>query len=174
MSTPSSTTPDVSAAQAISGGTPGLAPGAVSGAIPGAILDAPAATIAGIGMDLIRVDRIARALERHGDRFAEKILGEQELIKFHARRRRDARRGVLFLATRFAVKEAFSKAIGLGMRMPMAWRRVQTLNAPSGRPILVLAPELQAWYATRFGAAHVSLTDESDMAAAYVIVETRR
>lgn len=166
MSTPSSTTPDVSSA--------GAAPVAAPGSVSGSVAEAPAAAIAGIGMDLIRVDRIARALERHGDRFAEKILGEQELLKFHARRRRDARRGVLFLATRFAVKEAFSKAIGLGMRMPMTWRRVQTLNAPSGRPILVLAPELQAWYATRFGAAHVSLTDESDMAAAYVIVEMRR
>jgi holo-[acyl-carrier protein] synthase len=129
------------------------------------------AAIAGIGMDLIRIDRIERALQRHGDRFAEKILGEQELAKFHARRARDPQRGVRFLATRFAVKEAFSKAIGLGMRMPMSWRRVQTLNAPSGRPILVLAEPLLAWYTPRYGAAHVSLTDEIDMAAAYVIVE---
>ncbi|OZI30330.1 holo-ACP synthase [Bordetella genomosp. 10] len=154
--------------------TPSPSLSALSVPPAGPAAGAPAAAIAGIGMDLIRVDRIARALERHGDRFAEKILGAQEMQKFHARRRRDARRGVLFLATRFAVKEAFSKAIGLGMRMPMAWRRVQTLNAPSGRPVLVLAPELQAWYDERFGAAHVSLTDESDMAAAYVVVETRR
>ncbi|AOB30680.1 ACP synthase [Bordetella sp. H567] len=132
-----------------------------------------ASAIAGIGLDLVRIDRIERALQRHGDRFAEKILGEQELAKFHARRARDPRRGVRFLATRFAVKEAFSKAIGLGMRMPMAWRRVQTLNAPGGRPVLVLSPELQAWYEPRYGAAHVSLTDETDMAAAYVIVERR-
>ncbi|CAM3496450.1 holo-ACP synthase [Bordetella sputigena] len=132
-----------------------------------------ASAIAGIGLDLIRIDRIERALQRHGDRFAEKVLGEQELAKFHARRARDPRRGVRFLATRFAVKEAFSKAIGLGMRMPMAWRRVQTLNAPGGRPVLVLSPELLAWYEPRFGAAHVSLTDETDMAAAYVVVERR-
>lgn len=127
--------------------------------------------IAGIGMDLIRVDRIERALARHGDRFAEKILGLEELQKFHARRLRDPARGVRFLATRFAAKEAFSKAIGLGMRMPMTWTRVQALNAPGGRPVLVLAPALRAWYAERYGAAHVSLTDESDMAAAYVVVE---
>jgi holo-[acyl-carrier protein] synthase len=122
-------------------------------------------------MDLIRIDRIERALQRHGDRFAEKILGEQELAKFRARRARDPSRGVRFLATRFAVKEAFSKAVGLGMRMPMSWRRVQTLNAPSGQPILVLAEPLLAWYTPRYGAMHVSLTDEIDMAAAYVIVE---
>jgi holo-[acyl-carrier protein] synthase len=129
--------------------------------------------IAGIGMDLIRVDRIERALARHGDRFAEKILGAEELQKFHARRARDPQRGVRFLATRFAAKESFSKAIGLGMRMPMTWNRVQTLNAPGGRPVLVIAPALLDWYAARFGAAHVSITDESDMAAAYVIVEHR-
>ena len=132
------------------------------------------AAIAGIGMDLLRVDRIERALARHGDRFATKILGPQEMDKFLARRARDPARGIRFLATRFAAKEAFSKAIGLGMRMPMTWTRVQTLNAPSGRPVLVIGPELQAWYDERFGAAHVSITDESDMAAAYVIVETRR
>ncbi|MGE8671719.1 MAG: holo-ACP synthase, partial [Achromobacter kerstersii] len=109
----------------------------------------------------------------HGDRFAEKILGVEELQKFHARRARDPVRGLRFLATRFAAKEAFSKAIGLGMRMPMTWRRVQTLNAPGGRPVLVIAPELLDWYTQRFGAAHVSITDESDMAAAYVVVERK-
>jgi holo-[acyl-carrier protein] synthase len=127
--------------------------------------------IAGIGLDLIRVDRISRALERHGDRFAQKILGPQEMEKFLARRARDPQRGIRFLATRFAAKEAFSKAIGLGIHMPMTWRRVQVLNAPGGRPVLVLAQPLQEWYAPRFGAAHVSLTDETDMAAAYVVVE---
>jgi len=116
---------------------------------------------------------IERALARHGDRFAEKILGPEELAKFHARRARDPVRGVRFLATRFAAKEAFSKAVGLGMRMPMTWRRVQTLNAPGGRPVLVIAPELLEWYVQRFGAAHVSITDESDMAAAYVVVERK-
>lgn len=131
------------------------------------------AVIGGIGMDLLRIDRIERALARHGDRFAEKILGPEELAKFHARRARDPVRGVRFLATRFAAKEAFSKAVGLGMRMPMTWRRVQTLNAPGGRPVLVIAPELLEWYVQRFGAAHVSITDESDMAAAYVVVERK-
>jgi holo-[acyl-carrier protein] synthase len=127
--------------------------------------------IAGIGLDLIRIDRISRALARRGDRFAEKILGPQELEKFHARRARDPQRGIRFLATRFAAKEAFSKAIGLGMHMPMTWTRVQVLNAPGGRPVLVLAEPLQQWYLQRYGTAHVSLTDETDMAAAYVVVE---
>jgi holo-[acyl-carrier protein] synthase len=128
-------------------------------------------SIASIGVDLLRIDRIERALAKRGERFAEKILGPEEMARFRARSARDAARGVRFLATRFAAKEAFSKAIGLGMRMPMSWRRVQTLNAPGGRPVLVVAEPLRSWYVERFGAAHVSITDESDMAVAYVVVE---
>lgn len=81
------------------------------------VVPAPAA-IGGIGMDLLRIDRIERALARHGDRFAEKILGPEELAKFHARRARDPVRGVRFLATRFAAKEAFSKAVGWACACP--------------------------------------------------------
>lgn len=140
---------------------------------PGACVVPEPVAIGGIGMDLLRIERIERVLARHGDRFVEKILGPEELLEFQARRARDPARGARFLATRFAAKEAFSKAVGLGMRMPMTWRRVQTLNAPGGRPVLAIAPELLTWYAQRFGAAHVSITDESDMAAAYVVVERR-
>lgn len=129
--------------------------------------------IAGIGMDLVRIDRIDRALDRHGDRFAEKILGPDELVTFHTRRQLSPARGVRYLATRFAVKEAFAKAIGIGVRLPMTLTRVQTLNTSNGRPILVIAPRLLEWYSARFGVAHVSITDESDLAAAYVIVERK-
>jgi len=129
--------------------------------------------IAGVGIDLLRIDRIERALARHGERFAEKILGPDEIQIFLRRRARDERRGVRYLATRFAAKEAFSKAIGLGMRLPMWWNRMQTLNAPGGRPVVVLAEPLRTWFEARFGAAHVSLTDEHDMAAAYVVLESR-
>lgn len=130
--------------------------------------------IAGIGLDLMRVERIEQAVARHGERFPRRILGPQELAKYHARGARSPVRGIRFLATRFAAKEAFSKAVGLGMRMPMYWRAVQTLNERSGRPVIVISdPVLQAWYDERFGAAHVSVTDEHDMVAAYVIVERR-
>lgn len=130
-------------------------------------------SVAGAGTDIVRVERIANALARHGSRFARRILGEQELRVFHARQARDAGRGIRYLATRFAAKEAFSKAIGLGMRSPMSWTRVQVLNGPSGKPELRLAGPLLPWYADRFGAAHVSLSDESDMALAFVLVEAR-
>lgn len=131
------------------------------------------AAIAGIGLDLLRPDRIETSLARFGDRFARKILGPDEYLKYQARSTRSSARGVRYLATRFAAKEAFAKAIGLGIRMPMTWRAVQILNLPSGRPTLQIVDiALGQWYAERFGPAHVSLTDERDMVAAYVIVET--
>lgn len=128
-------------------------------------------SIAGIGTDIIYVSRIQASYDRFGIRFLQRILGEQEQQIFQRRYMRDPQRGIRFLATRFAAKEAFSKAIGLGMRMPMAWSRMQTLNAPSGKPRVVLSPELQAWYASRFGAAHITLTDEADLVMAFAVVE---
>lgn len=128
--------------------------------------------VAGIGVDILRVERIERAYARHGQKFIQRILGPQEIEKFHRRYLRDPQRGIRFLASRFAAKEAFSKAIGLGMHSPMAWSRMQTLNESSGKPRVQLAEPLASWYHKRFGAAHVSITDESDTVVAFVMVET--
>lgn len=129
--------------------------------------------VAGIGVDIARVDRIQGVFDRHGEKFLRRILGQEEIAVFHRRHQRDPRRGIRFLATRFAAKEAFSKAIGLGMRSPMAWSRMQTLNAPGGRPVVRLSEPLDSWYQQRYGAAHVSVTDETDMVVAFVVVETK-
>jgi len=129
------------------------------------------ARIAGIGLDLLRLDRVQRVFDRHPERFVERILGPEEILVFERRFQRDPRRGIRYLATRFAAKEAFSKAIGLGMRMPMAWSRMQTLNAVGGKPYVKLSEPLAHWYALRFGTAHVSVTDEHDIVAAYVVIE---
>ena len=128
----------------------------------------------GIGTDICDIRRIAAALARHGDRFAERVLGPDELRVFHARRARVQARGVSYLATRFSAKEAFSKAIGLGLRSPMRWRDCETLNLPSGQPIIRLHGDLAAWFAARGLVAHVSVTDESDYATSFVGVETRQ
>ncbi len=127
--------------------------------------------IAGIGMDLLRLDRIERVYALYGDKFVHRVLGPQEIEKFRLRSQRDPQRGIRYLATRFAAKEAFSKAIGLGMRSPMAWSRMQTLNEPGGRPGVRLSGPLASWYGERFGKAHVSVSDETDTVAAFVIVE---
>lgn len=136
------------------------------------IAQAAQGKIAGVGVDLLRVDRIAQVFSRHGTKFVARILGPQEIEKFHQRYQRDPERGIRFLATRFAAKEAFSKAIGLGMHSPMAWSRMQTLNAPGGKPMVQLSEPLAGWYRQRFGPAHVSITDESDTVLAFVMIET--
>jgi holo-[acyl-carrier protein] synthase len=127
--------------------------------------------IYGIGTDIIQISRIEAALQRYGDRFAARILGAQELEKFHRRRARVEARGLRFLATRFAAKEAFSKAIGLGIHMPMTWRAMQTLNAPSGKPVVQTSGALQAFMLENGLSAQISITDEAEYAVAFVIVE---
>ena len=127
--------------------------------------------IFGIGTDVCDIRRIELAMQRHGERFAQKVLGARELDVFRARRARAPARAIRFVATRFAAKEAFSKAIGLGMRWPMTWRACEIVNARSGKPEIVLGGELAQWFAGRGLVAHVTVTDESDYAAAFVIIE---
>ena len=130
--------------------------------------------IYGIGTDVCDIRRIAATVARRGgDRFAERVLGPDELRVFHARRARVETRGLRFLATRFSAKEAFSKAIGLGIRSPMSWKACQILNEPSGKPVLHLSGELAAWFEARGLVGHVTVTDETDYAASFVVVETR-
>lgn len=127
--------------------------------------------IYGIGTDICDVRRIRASVERHGDRFAERVLGKAELAVWQARSARWPERGLRYLATRFSAKEAFSKAIGLGLRMPMTWRSCEISNLASGQPVIVLHGELKTWFEARGLRAHVTVTDESDYAASFVVVE---
>jgi holo-[acyl-carrier protein] synthase len=128
-------------------------------------------SVYGIGTDVCDLRRLRATLQRRGERFAHKVLGPAELQVFQARRARVEARGVAYLGTRFSAKEAFSKAIGLGMHMPMTWRRCEILNHPSGQPYVRLHGELADWFAERALQAHVSVSDETDYAASFVIVE---
>jgi holo-[acyl-carrier protein] synthase len=128
--------------------------------------------IYGVGTDICDVRRVAAAYHRRGERFAEKVLGPHEIEVFRQRLAKVEARGVSYLATRFSAKEAFSKAIGLGMRLPMTWRDCEVVKAASGQPHIRLHGELAAWFDARGLRAHVSVTDESDYAASFVVVET--
>lgn len=125
----------------------------------------------GIGTDVCDIRRIRDTLERRGQRFAEKILGPGELKVFQQRVARVPSRGVAFLATRFSAKEAFSKAIGLGMRQPMNWRDCEILNAASGKPHIVLHGALAAWFTERGLRASVSVSDEREVAVSFCVIE---
>ena len=127
--------------------------------------------IHGIGTDICDIRRIRASFERHGERFAQKILSDAELAVWRRRSERWPERGVRYLATRFSAKEAFSKAIGLGMHLPMHWRLCEITNVPGGAPRIVLHGALKPWFEQRRLQAHITLSDESDYAVSFCVVE---
>lgn len=129
--------------------------------------------IYGIGTDICDIRRIRASLERHGERFACKVLSDAEIATWKKRSERWPDRGVRYVATRFSAKEAFSKAIGLGMVMPMTWRSCEIANLPSGQPTVVLHGTLKAWFEARGLQAHISMSDESEYATSYCVVEQK-
>lgn len=130
--------------------------------------------IYGIGTDICRIERVALSLQRFGGRFAERILGTSELQEYDRRNSKNPKRGLLYLATRFAGKEAFSKAVGLGIRMPMTWKNCEILKKSSGQPYLELHGELREWFDAKRLSAHISITDEQEYALAFVVVEMNK
>jgi holo-[acyl-carrier protein] synthase len=129
--------------------------------------------IYGIGIDICDIRRIRVVIEKYGERFAAKILCESELALWRTRSSKVAERGVRYLATRFSAKEAFSKAVGLGMRMPMTWHLCEIAKAPSGKPSVVLHGVLKEWFEAKGLSAQVSVSDETDYAVSFVVVESK-
>jgi holo-[acyl-carrier protein] synthase len=123
--------------------------------------------IYGIGTDLLDATRIRRGLERYGEAYAQRILAPAEHPRFAASA--DPAR---FLAKCFAAKEAFSKALGTGLRAPVTLRNIAVMRDVHGKPHIECAAELDAWLAARgITAHHVSLSDEGDLVLAYVVLE---
>jgi holo-[acyl-carrier protein] synthase len=125
--------------------------------------------IYGIGIDLVKVARLAAAIERHGERFLARVFTPREIA--HCRRKRRGRDSAF--ALRFAAKEAFSKALGVGLRRGgIRWNEVEVIPDPMGKPELAVsgrAAELCA--AAQITNMHLSLSDENDQALAVVILE---
>ena len=129
--------------------------------------------IYGVGTDICDVRRVRDTFERRGERFAQRVLTDRELAIWRQRGQRWPERGLRYLATRFSAKEAFSKAVGLGLRSPMQWRRCEIVNAPGGQPRIVLHDALAAWFDARQLVAHLSISDESEYVASFCVVERR-
>jgi holo-[acyl-carrier protein] synthase len=126
--------------------------------------------IIGIGNDIVNIDRIARALERFGARFIDRVFTDEE----QARAEGKATRAAIY-AKRFAAKEAVWKALGEGSRLGVAWRELSVSNAPSGKPTLTLtgvAGNRLALLTPQDMTArvHLSLSDEPPLAQAFVII----
>lgn len=122
--------------------------------------------IYGIGTDIADVRRVVGALSRHGDAFADRILATDEREDYL--RAADKAR---HLAKRFAAKEAFAKALRLGVRAPATLHAMRVTHDGEGAPVLTTAPDLTTWMARRGLRAHLSISDEADYAVAFVVVE---
>jgi len=124
--------------------------------------------IFGIGTDIVEVNRIQASIAQFGDDFSKRILADSEIESYmqsHIKAR--------FLAKRFAAKEAFSKALGTGLRAPATFQNIAVSHDELGKPILVLAPELQAFVDSKnITQTHISISDEKNLAAAFVVLET--
>ena len=123
--------------------------------------------IVGIGTDVVSIERIAGVLERHGERFVNRILTPDERKRFDRTKAKASH-----LAKRWAAKEAFSKAIGTGIHAPFTWKSIGLGRDPKGKPLVVPSPEM-AKHLKKLGVtgAHVSLTDDAGVAVAFVVLE---
>ena len=126
--------------------------------------------IIGLGSDLCDVRRIAKTIERHGERFLNRVFTPAERAKAQGR----ANVAETY-AKRFAAKEACSKALGTGMRAGVFWRDMGVVNLPSGRPTMKLTGGALVRLKAMLPAGHtaridVSLTDEGPLAQAIVII----
>jgi holo-[acyl-carrier protein] synthase len=126
--------------------------------------------IYGIGVDLVRVDRLARVLARYGERFLKRVFTDREIAYCQGR----AKQGVYQFAQRFAAKEAFSKALGVGLREGgIRWREVEVLPDSRGKPLIqVTGRAEQLCKEMGLRGLHLSLTDEGNYAVAMVVLET--
>jgi holo-[acyl-carrier protein] synthase len=126
--------------------------------------------ILGIGSDITDVRRIGKVIERHGDRFIDRVFTATERERAEKRRNR-----VETYAKRFAAKEACAKALGTGLRAGVWWRDMGVVNLPSGRPTMELTGgarrRLEAMTPQGFEARiEVTITDEGPMAYAFVVI----
>ena len=130
--------------------------------------------IIGTGSDLIDIRRVAKVIERHGERFLERIFTDTERAKAE-RRAKSEKMVVATYAKRFAAKEACSKALGTGIRQGVWWRDMGVVNLPGGRPSMKLTGGAKARLAALTPPGHearidLTITDEWPMAQAFVII----
>ncbi len=123
--------------------------------------------IYGIGTDIVESSRIAQSLDRFGERFARRILTDSEWSEYHF-----SSKPVLFLASRFAAKEALSKAMGTGLRHPVNLTYVTVAHDRLGKPFFQFHPALNRLINDKgITQHHLSISDEINMVCAFVILE---
>jgi holo-[acyl-carrier protein] synthase len=123
--------------------------------------------IVGIGTDVCSIERMQKSLDRFGERLVNRILTPDERPRYQRVKDKAGH-----LAKRFAAKEAFSKAIGTGIHAPFTWHSITVTRSPKGKPGIapnpVMAKHLKKMGVTGY---HISLTDDGDVAMAFVVLE---
>jgi holo-[acyl-carrier protein] synthase len=126
--------------------------------------------ILGLGSDITDARRIAKVMERHGDRFLTRVFTDVERAKADRRKNRAET-----YAKRFAAKEACAKALGTGIRRGVWWRDMGVVNMPSGRPTMLLTGGARKRLDALTPKGHraqidITITDEGPMAVAFVVI----
>jgi len=125
--------------------------------------------IFGIGTDIVCVERMQSSLEKHGEKFARRILTDSELADF-----KNSTNQTHFLAKRFAAKEAAVKAMGLGFSQGLSLRDIGVGHDDKGKPVLEYYDRaLELCEELGIGNSYISIADEKDHAVAFVTLETR-
>ncbi len=128
------------------------------------------APVAGLGVDLARIERFRRLISEHKESVIERLFTPDE--QAYALRKVDP---APFLAARFAAKEAFLKALGLGLRQGVSWREIEVVKDEAGKPMLELQGKTAQIFAERGGGTlHLSLTHDGDYAVASVVLEREK
>lgn len=126
--------------------------------------------IFGIGTDILHIPRIEKALHQHPQRFVEKLLSPLEHNEYAQKTTHISQ--VNYVAKRWAVKEAFAKACGTGIRHPVLFPHISLVKGELGKPQIQTSPPLTEWLQdTGIGECHISLSDEHDTIIAFVILE---
>ena len=124
--------------------------------------------IYGIGSDIVAIERMRHLLDKYGDAIARRILSKDEWPAYQS-----SQRPAHLLAKRFAAKEAFAKAMGTGLRHPVSLQNISIIHNHLGKPAFSLNPILdQLLKEQGIWKHHLSVSDEKEMACAFVILET--
>ncbi len=129
--------------------------------------------ISGIGCDVVELKRVADVYEKHGERFVHRILTDEELPLFEKRKSLGSERMNAFLASRWAVKEAISKALGTGITAEVSFHAMEILHTASGAPMVLFKGNLKDRLQEEGIFVHVSITDEKSVVAAFAVAEKR-
>ena len=124
--------------------------------------------IIGIGTDIVRISRVAEIYNKHPEVFPKKILSDKEIENFN--KIAFAPKKIAYLSKRFAAKEAFVKALGTGFRDGIGFSDIRVVNNKLGKPYIIVSDKIKQILKMKTN-IHLSIADETDIAAAFVVIE---